>query len=109
MAEVTQSMLKVANLSHSFYAEAIAATCYLQNLSYTKVFNYSTPHQLWTILHPNLWNLKIFGCYAYSYNHDDKQKKLENKTWKCFFIDYTKQNGVKGHWFYHTIEELHNP
>lgn len=100
LMEAARSMLRIASLSHSFWAEATATACYLQNISYTKSLNNTTPYQLWTGLCPNLSNLRIFGCHAYVHIPDSKRQKLDNKTIKCIFIGYAEQSGVKGYKLY---------
>lgn len=67
LVEVARSMLKVANLPYSFWTEAIATICYLQNLSFTKALKNTTPHCLWTGTRPDLSHLRIFGCLAYTH------------------------------------------
>lgn len=90
-------MLQVAQLSHSFWAEAVSTACYLQNCSFTSALSNTTPFELWTGMKPDIRNLRIFGCPAYSHIPEEKRTKLDTKTLKCIFIGYSETTGTKGY------------
>lgn len=46
LVEAVRSMLNVAHLINSFWAEAVASACYLQNCSYTSTLTNVTPYEL---------------------------------------------------------------
>lgn len=80
-------MLQVAQLSNSFWAEAVATASYLQNCSYTVALTSTTPYEVWTGFKPDLSDLRIFGCPAYSHIPDEKRKKLDSKQLNVFLLD----------------------
>jgi len=97
LVESSCSMLKVAQLSNSFWAEALNTSCYLQNCSYTSTIDNVTPHELWIGLKSDLQHLRIFGCLAYAHLPHEKCHKLATKSGKCLFIGYGEPIGVKGY------------
>jgi len=52
-----QSMLATVKLSHTFWVEAIATTCYIQNCCYTSFILDKTPFEVWVGMQPNLSSL----------------------------------------------------
>lgn len=67
LMESACSMLQTAGLSHQFWEEAVATTCYLQNRLFTSVVAAGyTPYSLWFGHQPDLTHLRIFGSPAYS-------------------------------------------
>jgi transposase InsO family protein len=67
LVEAARSMLQVAHMSKHLLAEVVATACYLENHFYTTSLNNITPYKLWTWLQPDLTDLQIFGCPAYSH------------------------------------------
>ena len=78
-----------------FWAEAIATTCYLINMSPTSALVDKTTMEEWSGHKPSLRHLRMFGCKAYAHVPKEKQKKLDKKAVKCIFIGYSY--GVKGY------------
>ena len=96
LVESARSMLQTAKLPNSFWGEAVATVCYLQNRSYSKSVLSKTPYEVWTGNKPDISHLRVFGCPAYVHIPDEKRKKLEPKSMKCLFIGYGDLEGVKG-------------
>ena len=98
--DATRSMLKTANLPNSFWEEAIATACYLQNRLPTTTLNLQTPFKKWSGIKPNLSHLKIFGSIAYSYVPSERRDKLEDRATKQIFVGYDDHFGKKGYRLY---------
>ena len=95
LVESARSMLQTAKLPNSFWGEAIATACYLQNRSYSKSIPSKTLYEVRTGNKPDISHLRVFGCRAYVHIPDEKRKKLEPKSMKCLFIGYAELEGVK--------------
>jgi len=54
----------------------------------------TTPVELWTGSMPNLSNIRLFGCVAFAHIPDQLRRKLDSKSKRCIFVDYTK-NGYR--------------
>ncbi len=58
----------------SFWGEAIAITCYLQNQSYPSIFSGKTPYECWRGKKPSLHHIKVFRCITYAHVSNDTKK-----------------------------------
>ena len=47
-----------------------------------------TPYEALTGIKPNVGNLRVFGCTAYSHVPKDERNKLSSKATKCTFLGY---------------------
>ena len=91
LVENVRCKLFNANMSKHFWAEAVTIAAYLVNRSPSSALQFKSPQEVWLKKPPDLSNLKIFGCIAYTHIN---QGKLEPKGIKGYFIGYLK--GVKG-------------
>ena len=98
LVEAVRTMLTDAHLPKIFWAEAISTAVYLRNRSPTTAVTGKTPFEALTGKKPNVQNLKIFGCLAYSHVAKDKRQKLDVKSNKCIFLGY--ECNVKGYRLY---------
>ena len=103
LMDVARSMLKTANLPNTFWEEAVATACYLQNRLPTTTLSSQTPFKKWSGIKPDLSHLKIFGSTTYSYVHDATRNKLENRATKQIFVGYGDRFGKKGYRLYNPI------
>ena len=92
-----RSMLNLVSLLPSFWEEAVATTCYLQNRNYHRTLGLITPYELWFGVKPNMQDLKIFGCLAYAFVPAEKRSKLEQRARKAIFVGYGDANGYKAY------------
>ncbi|KAH9655560.1 Integrase catalytic domain-containing protein [Citrus sinensis] len=90
--ERVRCMLLNANLSKGFWAEVVTTAAYLINRSPSSALGFKTPQELWSGKPPDLRNLRIFGCPAYTHL---KQGKLEPRAVKGYFLGYPE--GIKGY------------
>ena len=64
-------------LSHRFWAEALSTAAYLINRSPTKALSDMTPFESWFEKKPNMKNLSVFGCAAYTH----VPKEMKERSW----------------------------
>ena len=86
-------MLYNANLSYTFWAEAIYTATYIRNRCSSKTFDNksTTPEELWTGYKPSVRHLRTFGCDAYALINT-YQHKLEPKAEKLIFVGYSTES-----------------
>jgi hypothetical protein len=92
IVEMARSMLQARGLSNQFWAEAVATSVYLLNLSPTKAVLNKTPYEAWYGRRPNVSHLRVFGCVAYALVNSQARQKLDEKSEKCIFIGYCTQS-----------------
>ena len=82
-------MIAAANVSKTFWAEAIANAAYVRNRSPTSSLRNMTPFEAWWGHKPSVKHLRTFGCPAYAYISKAKRHKLDSKIEKCMFLGYS--------------------
>ena len=92
IVEMARSMLQARKLPNQFWAEAVATSVYLLNISPTKAVMNRTPYEAWHGRKPSVSHLRIFGCVAYALKHPQVRQKLDEKSEKCIFIGYCTQS-----------------
>lgn len=88
VVEMARSLLKGKGLPNQYWAEAVATSVYLLNISPTKAVMNQTPYEAWKGKSPSVSHLRIFGCIAYALINSQTSQKLDEKTQKCIFIGY---------------------
>ena len=85
---------------------------YVENRVIHKGVRETTPYELLFGKKPNVSNLRIFGCRAYPFIFDQRQRKLDDKTAEGLFLGYDDLSAayrvyipgqrkiIKGHSFY---------
>ena len=81
-------MLAHAKLSKKFWAEALATTTYVINISPSAPLDGDVPQRVWTGKEVSYQHMKVFGCLAYVHVAKDKRGKFDPKTWPCTFLGY---------------------
>ncbi|MBW0559946.1 hypothetical protein O181_099661 [Austropuccinia psidii MF-1] len=71
-------LLKDSGLDKSFWAEAVRAATYLENITPKKSLSYYTPYHKWFERDPTYQNLQLFGCVCY-YVKNQPQGKFTEK------------------------------
>ena len=101
LIEKAKAMIVHAGLPKFFWAEAVNTAVYLTNRIPTQALDGDiTPFEKWYSRKPDLANLKVFGCVAYTHVPKQFRTKLDNKAVKLRFVGYSK--GTKG---YRLIDE----
>ena len=79
-------MLKMTNLSKSFWGEAVNITVYLINRSPLVPLNFEILERVWTSKDVGDSHLKAFGCNAFMYVPKEQRSKLDNRTTPYIFV-----------------------
>lgn len=90
LMEMTRCMLYDANMTNTYWGEALITANYLQNRLPTKPLLNDTPFNKWFGKQPDVSHLQIFGCKTYTKIPDERRRKLEPKA-KCLtFVGYAE-------------------
>jgi hypothetical protein len=87
-------MLKDRKLSKNLWEECMKVIVHVQNRIIHKEVRGSTPFELLYEKKPNVSHLRIFGCKAYPFVFDQRQKKLDDKTSEGVFIGYDENSAA---------------
>ena len=94
--EVARSMMFHTNVPKRFWGDAVVSACYLINRIPTKVLQYASPFQVLNKIKPPIDHLRVFGCVCYVLTPGEMRNKLEAKSVKGMFIEYSHtQKGYK--------------
>ena len=85
-------MMEGRGVLKCFWAEAVATTVYLLNISPTKAVFNRTPYEAWRGNTPKVSHLRVFGCIAYALVNSQARCKLDEKCEKCIFVGYSSQS-----------------
>jgi transposase InsO family protein len=87
LGERVRAMLENASLSKPFWGEALNYAVYIFNRTTTKTKEFiGTPYERLNGRVPDLSNIRIFGCRAYSHVPAQKRTKLDARSWHGVFI-----------------------
>lgn len=89
LVERSRGMIEDSNIPKEFWGEAIYCATYVVSRSLTGSLPDVTPAEKWFRSKPNVKNLRVFGCLAYS--HIPKEVcggKLDSKAEKCIMLGY---------------------
>jgi hypothetical protein len=100
LVEAARAMLLTAGLPKSYWEEAVATACYVQNRVPHASDPNATPHFHWFGKSPNVQHLRIFGCTAYLVQALDLRKKLDATSSRMVFVGYGDRFGVKAYRLY---------
>ena len=99
-----RAMLLTAGLPKSYWEEAIATACYVQNRVPHANDPKTTPYFHWFGKTPNVHHLRIFGCVAYPVKALDLRKKLDPTSTRMIFVGYGDRFGVKAYRLYDPVQ-----
>jgi len=94
-------MLRSKNLSNDYWAEVVAYSIYILNISPMKSVKDKVPQEAWSGTKLNVSHFIIFGCIDFSHIPEELSKNLDNRSEKCIFIGYSEQS--KAWKFYNPI------
>nr|KYP33156.1 Retrovirus-related Pol polyprotein from transposon TNT 1-94 [Cajanus cajan] len=87
--EMARSMLKEKGLPNTFWAEAVYTAVYILNRCPNKVVQDKTPIEAWNGIKPSSKHLRVFGSICYIHVPEEKRHKLEDKTVRGIFLEYS--------------------
>lgn len=88
LLEMARSLMKCGGLTNKFWAETVATTVQLINISPTHALLHKTPYEAWQGIKPSMKHLKVFGCIVYVLILAQKHQKLDEKSERCLSIGY---------------------
>ncbi|KAK1431920.1 hypothetical protein QVD17_08717 [Tagetes erecta] len=89
LIEAARSMLADAKIPITFWDEAIATACFVQNRTLLVQDKQKTSYELLFGRKPNISYLKAFGCLVTILNLSDHIGKFESKSDDGFFLGYS--------------------
>ena len=81
--------MKQASTPHKFWDEAVYTAVYLINRMLTPLLNYKSPYSLLFTQEPDYKFHRNFGYACYPYLHHYAASKLDSRSKRCAFIDYS--------------------
>ena len=91
-------MMSHGKIPVEFWAEAMNTVVYLRNRSPTTSLEGMTPYECLFGQKPDVSNLRVFGCVAFTHIPEEQRKKFDEKSRKVIFVGYPE--GTKGYKFY---------
>ena len=78
LMEMAQHMVKIQQLPHVFWLEAVMCAAYILNRCPDKSLQSITPYEAWHGKKPSIGHLRVFGCLAYALvptsSHDNQHQ-----------------------------------
>jgi hypothetical protein len=81
-------MILHAEVSKSFWAEAVCSAAYIRNRVITTATGV-TPYERWYGKNPDVSNFRVFCCTAYAHVPDSSRQKLDQKAVKMLVVGYS--------------------
>jgi len=94
LIECARNIRLQADISEGFLTEAVNPASYLVNMSPSTAIDLKILEEIWRGESVDYSTLHIFCCPAYRLVYSQKKNKLEFKSKKCIFIEFSKR--VKG-------------
>ena len=92
--EKSRALLRDRKLQKYLWEDAMRLVVYVENRVIHKGVREKTPYQLLYGRKPNVSNLRIFGCRAYPFIFDQRQRKLDDKTYEGIFLGYDESSAA---------------
>ena len=87
-----------ADLSKSFWSEAVNTATYILNRLPTKAVAEKTPYEIFYGKKPSISYFRVFGCTAHVHVPDQKISKMDSKSKKMIFIGYSSTSKAYRLW-----------
>ncbi|GJT47064.1 retrovirus-related pol polyprotein from transposon TNT 1-94 [Tanacetum coccineum] len=104
LVEAARTMLSASKLPLSFWAEAVATTCYTQNRSILISTHGNMAYHIINDRKPSIKYLHIFGCICYITRDGENLDKMKEKGDLCVMVRYSTQS--KGYRVYNKRTHL---
>ena len=88
LMKAARSMISHAKLNRSYWGEVVAAAAYVRSHTVTTATG-TTPYKRWYNRKPDVSNLKVFICTAYTHVPDAVRQKFDMKATKVQFVGYS--------------------
>lgn len=87
LVERSRAIIDESGVPKTFWGEAIRTVNYIMNRAISSS-NDTTPAEIWNNMKPDVSNLRVFGCLAYSHVQKEFRNKFDSKAEKCVMIGY---------------------
>lgn len=94
LVERARTMIDESGGEKQLWGEAVRTAVYVVNRSPTASVVGATPAEIWYGHKPNVQNLRVFGCAAYSHIPKELRTKMDKKAEKCILVGYAP-NGYR--------------
>ena len=91
LVDMARCLMLQSGLTPMFWADAVAAACYIRNRCPSSSINDKTPYEKWRGELPDLSNLREFGVPVYVLNKDPTKDKSAERTIKGIFVGYPRE------------------
>ncbi|KAM1716757.1 hypothetical protein ACFX11_024686 [Malus domestica] len=89
---MVRSMLSEKKIPKTFWLEATNWIVHVLNRSPTLAVKNKTPEEAWNGRKPSVEHLRVFGCIFYAHVLDSKRIKLDDKSLKCIFLEFSEES-----------------
>jgi hypothetical protein len=90
LLDVAHCLLFQIHVPKHFWSDVVLTACYLINQMPSLVLDGASPHSLLYYSSPPFaLPLRDFGCVCYIHNLDPSYDKLDPRSTKCVFLDYS--------------------
>lgn len=90
LVERSRAILEESGVPKEFWGEVIRFVNYVMNRGTSTSLVGVTPAELWYGKKPDVSNLRVFGCIAYSHIPREFRSKFDSKTEKCVMMGYAE-------------------
>ncbi|KAJ4718977.1 Retrovirus-related Pol polyprotein from transposon TNT 1-94 [Melia azedarach] len=88
LVERVRCLLSQAQLSISFWGEALNTVVHVLNRTPCVPLDFEVPDKVWSGKDVSYDHLRVFGCKAFVHIPKDERSKLDVKTRQCVFLGY---------------------
>ncbi|KAI5350069.1 hypothetical protein L3X38_002960 [Prunus dulcis] len=93
LLELARSLILDMSVPHHLWGHAVLSAAYLINRTPSRVFDFKTPHDVFSdhvsLLSVSKLLLKVFGYIAYVHVYSHQRSKLDHCALRCVFIGYS--------------------
>ncbi|KAJ4721123.1 Retrovirus-related Pol polyprotein from transposon TNT 1-94 [Melia azedarach] len=103
LVERVRCLLSQAQLSISFWGEALNTVVHVLNRTPCVPLDFEVPDKVWSEKDVSYDHLRVFGCKAFVHIPKDERSKLDVKTRQCVFLGYGQDEF--GYRFYDPVQK----
>lgn len=94
LLEIARALMFSTSVPKHFWGDAVLTACYLINRLPSKILDYKTPLETFSVLFPHYRSFsqlesRIFGCVTFVHDPSPGKSKLDPRSLKCVFLGYS--------------------